>query len=248
MAVPKITHPTFSVIVPSTKKKIRMRPYTVKEEKILIAAEASDDPDDMIEGVKQVLNNCILDEVDLDTAPLFDVEYFFVKLRAMSVNNLVELTFTDVEDGNRKHNFEVDLNEVEVRFLPDHTNKLEFEDNVGAVLRYPDFNTMTRVRKDIAKLADDPNANRDEVVEALFQIYSSSIEKLYDEEKVYIAGEDFDEKEAVEFLNQLNTKGVAKFQRFFETIPTIHYTIKYKTSQGVDKTIDLSGLSDFFSY
>jgi hypothetical protein len=249
MATPKIQHPTFAVTVPSNKnKKIRMRPYTVKEEKILIAAQSSDDPDDMVEAVKQVLSNCIIEDINLDKVPLFDIEYFFVKMRAMSVNNIVELEFTDKNDGNRKHDIEVDLNDVEVRFLPDHNNKLDFGNGVGALLKYPDFQTMTKVKNNILKLASDPKADRKETVDAMFQVYSTSIEKLYDDDKVYVYGEDFDDAEAIEFLEQLGPDAIKQFQTFFETMPTVYYEIKYKTSGGEEKTIPLSGLSDFFSY
>jgi hypothetical protein len=249
MATPKITHPTFAVTVPSNKsKKIRMRPYTVKEEKILIAAQSSDDPDDMVEAVKQVLSNCITEDINLDKSPLFDIEYYFVKMRAMSVNNVVELEFVDKNDGNRKHEIEVDLNDVEVRFQPDHTNKLDFGNGVGALLKYPDFQTMSKVKNNILKLASDPKANREETVDALFQVYSSSIEKLYDDDKVYVYGEDFDDDEAMQFLDQLGPDAIKMFQTFFETMPTIYYEIKYRTTEGEEKSIPLSGLADFFSY
>lgn len=249
MPLPKIDHINFPVVVPSTKKKIRIRPYTVREEKILLAAQASEDEDDSIEAVKQVVQNCVLGDFNVDTAPMFDVEYLFIHLRKHSVNNLVELTYTDNDDLNDKgkgklHEFEVDLEDVEVRFLPEHTNKIDFGNGVGAVMRYPSFSTMKVVREHLEASLQEPT--RQVAIEALFMIYAQSVEMIYDEDKVYTAGTDFTLEEILDFIDNLSSQSLMKMQEFFNTIPTIFYEIKYTNSRGEPKSIPLTGIADFF--
>lgn len=249
MPLPKIDHINFPVTLPSSKKKVRIRPYTVKEEKILLAAQASDDSDDSIEAVKQVVANCVLGDFDVDTAPIFDVEYLFIRLRMHSVNSIVELTYTDHEDlddkGNGKqHEFSVDLDDVEVRFLPEHTNKIDFGNGVGAVMRYPSFSTMKDVREHLEATLNSPT--KDVSIQALFLIYAQTIDLIYDDEKVYKAGLDFTQEEVIDFIDSLSSQSLFKMQEFFNTIPTVFYEIKYNNSKGEPKSIPLTGISDFF--
>lgn len=250
MPLPKIQHPTFPVTVPSTKKKIRLRPYTVKEEKILLAAQSSDDNDETIYAVKQVVSNCTMGDFDVETAPMFDVEYLFIKLRAISVSSVVELTYTNPDELDAKGNphqyeFEVDLENVEVRFLEEHKNKIDLGGDVGCVMRYPSFDTMKKVKAQLEASLLEPS--KDVSVEALFMIYAESIDTVYDEDKVYKAGVDFDMTEMKDFIDGLSSKALEDIQGFFETIPTIYYEIKYTNKNGELKTIPLTGLSDFFT-
>lgn len=249
MPLPKIEHINFPVIIPSTKKKVRIRPYTVKEEKILLAAQASDDEDDSIEAVKQVVSNCIIGDFNVEASPIFDVEYLFIRLRMHSVNSMVELTYVDEDDKDehgigKNHNFTVDLEDVDVRFLPNHTNKIDFGNGVGAVLRYPSFQTMKSVREHLEDSVKEPTKNV--AIQALFMIYAESIEMVYDDDKIYSAGVDFTLDEAVDFIDGLSAQALFQMQEFFNTIPTIFYEIKYNNSRGEPKSIPLTGIADFF--
>ena len=98
MALPKIQHPLFDCVVPSTNKKIKIRPMLVKEEKILLMAKQANDRSDQINALKQVVNNCIAETLDIDNLALFDLEYIFTKIRAASVSNTVKLSYKDNED------------------------------------------------------------------------------------------------------------------------------------------------------
>lgn len=250
MPLPKIDHPTFPVIIPSSKKKIRLRPYTVKEEKILLAAQASDDNDETIHAVKQVVQNCVVGDFDVESAPIFDVEYLFIKLRSISVSSIVELTYTDPEEVDdkgrpRKYDFEVNLDDVQVRFLPEHKSKIDFGNNVGCVMRYPSFDTMNRVTEHLVASLNEPT--NEVALEALFMIYAESIDTVYDEDKIYKAGVDFDMTEMQDFINSLSGKSLSDIQQFFETIPTVYYEIVYTNSKGESKTIPLTGITDFFT-
>lgn len=249
MAVPKISHPTFAVVIPSSKKKVRIRPYTGIEEKILLVAQVSDDADDRTEAVKQIVSLCVVGDFDVNTAPLFDIEYLFIRLRIISVNNIAELTFIDETDivdptGPRQHEFKVDLEDVTVTFPPDHSNRIEFVDGVGAILRYPTFEGMEEVKAALIENMEAPSKSAS--IDALYSVYARSIESMFDDDKIYQSGVDFTLQEAIEFVNGLPSKELAKIQHFFNTIPTIFYQLKYTTTAGESKTIDLTGLEDFF--
>lgn len=249
MATPKISHPTFPVVIPSSKKKVRIRAYTGQEEKILLVAQVSDDPDDRTEAVKQIVGLCVVGDFNVDTAPLFDIEFLFLRLRAISVNNIVELSFIDETDvnevtGPRQHEFKVDLDQVTVNFPDDHSNRVEFSGGVGAVLRYPTFEGMEEVKAVLLANIDGPSQSAG--IDALYSVYARSIESMWDEDKIYQAGVDFTLEEAIDFVNTLPSLELGKIQQFFNTIPTIYYKLDYTTSSGESKSIELTGLEDFF--
>ena len=137
MSLPKIDYPIYNLTIPSLKKKCKFRPFLVKEEKLLLMAKESKNPSDILMTVKQVVNNCILDKtVKIEKLPIFDLEYIFLKLRALSVDNIVKITYKDFED-NKDYNFEINLEEVEVQFPEKVDNKIKLSDRSGIVMNYP---------------------------------------------------------------------------------------------------------------
>jgi hypothetical protein len=233
MGLPKISHPTFNVVIPSTKAKVRMRPFLVREEKILLLAQTSEDPTDISEAIKQVINNCAIDTVDVDQFTTFDLEYTFLKLRARSVGNIIELKYTDPIDEN-VYDIAVNLDDVEIINDPAHTTKVEFTKTSGLMLRYPK-----------ADMAGDLKNIQTEV-DLLFSIVKYCIEKVYDEEDVYNIA-DFSEEEVDDFVNELTVDTFQKIQKFFETMPRLHYEAKYKTKSGEERSVVLKTLTDFFT-
>jgi hypothetical protein len=145
MALPKINTITFEITIPSTKKKMRFRPFLVKEEKILMLAQKGT-PDDIFFAVKQLLTNCSIDPIDVDTLTTFDLDYIFIKLRAQSVGNIIELKFQDNEDGKTRE-FKVDLNEVEVTESPEHSKKIKINEQFGLLMKYPDVAMMNSINR-----------------------------------------------------------------------------------------------------
>ena len=115
MSLPKIEHPIFKIKIPSSKREVRFRPFLVKEEKILLIAKTSEQENDILLAIKQVVNNCALDDLNIDKLALFDVEYLFLRIRAQSVNNIVSVTYRDNEDP-MDYDFDIDLNNVNVVF------------------------------------------------------------------------------------------------------------------------------------
>jgi hypothetical protein len=242
MALPKISHPTFTLELPSNKTKIRYRPFTVKEEKIILIAQNTDSFDAKIDAIKQLINNCILDkEFDVDNITMFDLEFIFINLRAKSVNNILTLNVEDEDDG-KKYSVEVDLNNIEVIYPDKETNKIQLSDEVGVLMKYPAY----KVTKDIEKLVELADKIED-YMDASLKIFASCIDKVYDNETVLIADVDFTNDEAVEFISNISSSAYEKFEEFFKAAPTVVAKGNYKNSNGVVKEIKIENISDFFT-
>ena len=233
MALPKISYPIYDLVLPSTKQPIKFRPFLVKEEKILLMAQSGKDTKEMVNGIKQVINNCILtDGVNVENFSSFDLEYFFVKLRSKSIGNIITLTYRDLED-NKKYDVEVNLDDVIIKENEEHNNKVQITDSIGILLRHP--------TPSAAALID-----MDKGTDAVFDIVGACIDQIYDEDTVYNVS-DYTKEEVDEFVSQLSVEAFEKIQKFFETMPKLHYDIKYINSLGNEKIITLSTLSDFFT-
>lgn len=234
MPLPKIEHPTFDLTLPASKQIIKLRPFLVKEEKILLMAIQSDENTEMVSAIKQVINNCIMEgNVDVETLPTIDIEYMFIKLRARSVNNIIKLTYRDLED-DKKYNVEVNLDEVEVRHNPEHTTKLIINKKLTIEMRYP----RVSITNELASI----NTSTD----FFFNVLKSCIDKINYDKNSYLVSESTVE-ELDEFLNSLDVGAFEKLQKFFTTMPKLHYEVKYTNSLGNERVIILSSLTDFFT-
>jgi hypothetical protein len=234
MPLPKIDQPLFDMTIPSTGKKIVFRPFLVKEEKILLIAQQSGNDSEIIRAIKQILNNCIQDEIDLDKFTIFDLEYAFLKLRARSVNNVVKLAYRDTED-DEVYNFELDLDAIEIKMPEKINSKIIITDEVGMTMKFPS-----------ASITDNMTDFDNEVDLMTFFIVNC-IDTIYDEEKVYVAN-DFSEKEISEFLDGLDVKSFEKIREFFESVPRLYHKIEYTNSIGNERSIELTSLKDFFMW
>lgn len=234
MSLPKIQHPTFNVVVPSTNQNIRMRPFLVREEKILLMAQTSENPRDIIHALQQVVNNCVIDNLNIDDLTSFDIEYLFLKLRAKSVGNVIEMKYTDPEDG-KQYSVQVNLDDVEIKQFEGHTNKVAITDTTGIILKYP--------KADMADSLSDEIVSE---VELMFEIMRYCIDKFYDAENTYEMA-DYSKEEVAEFINNLDVDTFRNIQQFMETMPKLYHEVKYKTSDGVEKTVVLQTLNDFFT-
>lgn len=234
MSLPKITYPTFLVEIPSTKKKHTFRPFLVKEEKILLMAKTSEQEADVLLAIKQVVNNCCVDnEFDIDKLALFDLEYLFIKIRSQSVGDIVSVSYRDNED-NQVYDFEVNLNKVEVTFPEKIESTVKIDETSGIKMKYP-----------VAALYEDQEfLNSGE--ESFFQLIIRCMDKIYDGDEVFDCSK-YTTKELGEYLESLDVKTFEKIRDFMISQPKIFYQIKYKNSLGHDRTIDLTTLSDFFT-
>lgn len=234
MPLPKIEQPLFDMIIPSTGKKIVFRPFLVKEEKILLIAQQGGNDTDIIRAIKQILNNCIQDDIDIDSLAIFDLEYMFLKLRSKSVNNVVKLSYRDTED-EQVYDFELDLDTIEIDMPENINSKIDITENVGMTMKYPSASITDRMK-------DFENE-----VDLMTFFIVNCIDTIYDEENVYVASE-FSEKEISEFLDGLDVKTFEKIREFFENVPRLQHIITYNNALGNVRTIELSSLKDFFMW
>ena len=137
MSLPKISYPVHTIQIPSTKKNAKFRPFLVKEEKLLLMAKESQNNADILKSIKQIVNNCCLDDnFDDKKITIFDLEYLFIKLRAFSVDNVVKVSYRDEED-NQNYDFEIDLEEVKIDFPEKNDNNIKISDKFGILMKYP---------------------------------------------------------------------------------------------------------------
>lgn len=234
MPLPKLNYPIFELTLPSNNTQIKYRPFLVKEEKILLMAQTSEEPADIVNSIRQVINNCILTEgINVEDLTTFDLEYLFIKIRSKSVNNVVTLTYRDLED-EQKYTVEVDLDQIEIIKDPNHSNKIEISDTMGMIMRYP--------KADLSKSLQLIDGE----MEVFFEVLKSCIESIYDETTVY-KPEEYSKEEFDEFVQSLSVDSFKQIQTFFNTMPRLHYEVKYTNSLGKEKVIPLTNLNDFFT-
>ena len=232
MTLPIINTPTYELTVPSTKEKITYRPFLVKEEKILLTAMETGGEGDMVLALKQIVNNCLISELDIDHLATFDLEYIFLNLRSKSVGEVATINITCPDDEETQVPVEIPLDEVEVTFPEGHTNKVELTDTIGLTMRYPDFTLASETRESNT--------------EYLFDMIKGCIAQITEGETVH-ERVDFNEKELDTFLDSLSTKQLEGVQNFFETMPKLSHEITVtnpKTKK--ENKITLEGLDAFF--
>jgi DNA-directed RNA polymerase subunit M/transcription elongation factor TFIIS len=242
--LPKIDVPVFSINLISNGKEVKFRPFTVKEEKLFLMANESKDLKTIIDTTKQVLNNCIISEIDIDKLPIFDVEYLFLNIRARSVNEIINLNYkcnndikNEDDDETHKcgHTVQIDVNVLDIKPKNDNKveNRIEITDKVGLVMRYPNFNTI--------KKYDDENQS-----EMILKLTVDCIEYIYDGDQIYYA-KDVSEEELIEFVENMQTKDLEKIKEYFENMPKISKDLDFKCRKcGYEERITIEGLESFF--
>lgn len=234
MALPKIEHPLFQIKLKSTGETIQFRPFTVKEEKILLVAEMSKEVDDIVLAVKQILSNCIVTEgIDVNTLAIFDLEYIFVQLRSKSVGNIIQFVVIDAED-QKQIDVEVDLDDVEVVIPEDHVNIFKIDETTFMKMKYPTVNDLDML---IKFNKTDPEQST--------KMIARFIDSVYDEDKVYDLKEE-SESSICTWLDSFDRSAMAQVTLFWKTMPTLQHVVNYKNSLGHDRSIMLNGLTDFF--
>lgn len=233
--LPKIEYPIHKIKIPSLKKEYPFRPFLVKEEKLLLMSKESENASDTLSAIKQIINNCCLDrKLDINKLAIFDLEYIFLKLRAISVNNVVKVTYKDNED-EKLYNFEINLDQIQIKYPDKIDNNIKITDNSGIVMRYPS-----------AALYDDQEFLNLEK-NYMFELIIRCIESIYYEDQIYLC-KDYKKEELIDFLDSLDIKTFEKIQTFLVNVPKMEYVINYKNSMGNDREIILNSLNDFFSW
>jgi hypothetical protein len=240
MALPKIDTPVYDIELPLSQKTIRFRPFLVKEQKNLLMAIEADDKDTIEKNVKQILHNCTLTEdIDIESLPVVDVEFYFLQLRAKSVGEIVENKYicNNEVDGkvcNNQMDVRIDLTEIKVDKDPEIKDTIQITEDISIKLKYPQFSTIEKI------------SNKNNSVDMAFDIVADSIEYIFDGKQYYYAYET-SPQELSEFIEGLSTEQFNMIEEFFTKLPRIRKTIEIKCSKcGFDHSIELEGLQNFF--
>ena len=239
MALPKLTVPEYEAILPSTEKVIKYRPFLVKEEKILLTALEAEDDDIMADAIRQIVNNCVLEELDVFKLPTFDIEYLFLRLRAKSVGEKVSLGLRPWGCPNNEgklceNSTEVEINLEEVKVIKDenHSSKIMLNDEIGVKMKYPDIKNINIIDADSAITG--------------MNIVRNCVDMVFTKDETF-ERDSFTDEELEEFIDSLNSDQFKKIKEFFDTMPTLKYTKKYKCGTcGEEKETILQGLNSFF--
>ena len=238
MPLPKIATPTYEMVLPSSDRKIKYRPFLVKEEKILIIAMESEDQKQITDAIKNVINNCILTRgTKVEKMSTFDIEYLFLNIRGKSVGENVEVMITCPDDNKTKVPVSIPLDEIKIIKDPTHNKDIKLDDNLIMRMRYPSMAEFVK-----------SNFNLDDgiTVDQSFDLIIACIDQIYNEEESW-SSSDCTKKEMVDFLDQLNSKQFKDIERFFDTMPKLSHTIKVTNPKTkVKSEITLEGLSSFF--
>lgn len=242
MALPKLDAPTYETKLISTGKRVRFRPFLVKEQKLFLMAAESNDPKEIVTTIKQVLRNCILDDLDIETLPTFDLENIFIQMRARSVGEIVNLKYTcnnlvKNETGEEKPcgglvKYDLNLLEIEPTTNGEHSNKVQLTDKLGVVMKYPNFDILGKIN--IENESD------------LVKIIAGCIDYIYDDQEMYYA-KDYTEKELNEFIDGMQQADLYKIQKFFETMPRINKKFNFKCPKcNYSEDVTIEGVQNFF--
>lgn len=233
MKLPKMDYPIYKINVPSLKKDFSFRPFLVKEEKLLLMAKESENASDILTAIKQIINNCLLDKLDVNKLALFDLEYIFLKLRSASVDNKIKVSYRDNED-DELYDFEINLDDVAVVYPEKVDNKIKITEKTGIVMKYP--SAALYDDKEFLKLDKD----------YMFELILRCVDSIYNEDELYEA-KDYKREDLTEFLENLDVKTFQNIQEFLVTVPKMEYKINYKNKMEHDREIVLNSLNDFFT-
>lgn len=232
MPLPKISQPIFQLTLPSNNKVVHFRPFTVREEKILMMAQESGDKKDIVNSYKQLINNCAIDPVDVDRLASFDLEYFFIQLRSKSVSNVSKIQVKDQEDGEL-YEVEVNLDKIEIVKDSNVSNNVKLTENVGIILKYPTFNVLAGIN------------DADDKMDTTLSILRGCIDQVYEGEEVHDTA-NYSASEMNDFILSLNKSQIEEIQKFFEAMPKLTYKAKYLNNKKEVKEITIEGLDNFF--
>ena len=238
MPLPQINAPTYELTIPSSKRKIRYRPFLVKEEKILVIAMESNDIGDIARAVKQVLGQCILTKgTKIDKLSTFDIEYLFLNVRGKSVGETVDIKVTCPDDGVTTVPVTVDLDAIEVTFDPEHDKDIILDDKLKMRMKYPSLDEFIKENFQVDNVG----------FEQSIEMIASCVDMIYSEDETWTSA-DFTQKEMVDFLEGLGSKQFKELEKFFTTMPKLTHEIKVKNPKTKkENTIKLEGLAAFFN-
>ena len=219
MPLPTVATPTYELKLPSSNKKIKYRPFLVKEEKVLIIALESKSQTEITNAVKDVLKQCILTkDVNVDSLPTFDIEYIFLNIRATSIGEAIKVLVTCPDDRETEVPVTIYVDEIKVVKSKEHKTDIVLDDNMTLRMKYPSINQFIETNF-------DTNEDPKESVNKTFKIISECIDTIYTQEDAWDA-KDYTSKERVEFVEQLNSNQYKEVEKFFSTMPKLSHKIQ----------------------
>ena len=238
MPLPTIATPTYELELPSTGKKVKYRPFLVKEEKLLVLALESEDTKQITTAIRAVLKSCIQSRgVKVDSLPTFDIEFLFLNIRGKSVGEELEVNLICPDDGETSVPVTINIDDIKISKSEDHTKKIQLDKSLIMEMKYPSLDEFIKNNFDFS---GDPG------IDQSFDLIASCIDKIYNEEEVWSTA-DCTKKEVKEFLEQMNSLQFKGIEKFFTTMPKLSHSINITNPKTkVESTVVLEGLSSFF--
>ena len=231
--LPKLDAPTYRLTLPSTGEEIQYRPFLVKEQKLLMMAQESEDDEQIVNAVTSLVKTCTFDKVDADDSPMFDIEYIFLQIRGKSVGEKIQLQLICQDDEETTVDTEVDINDISVQMIDEHTNEVQITDTVKLFLKYP-------VLKDMKGLMTDTSE-----MEQIFSILTKCVHEIHYDEQIF-SRIDMSEKDIDEFIDQLTTNQFEGISNFFDTMPKLRHVISITNPKTkVKSEVVVEGLASF---
>ena len=238
MPLPKIATPTYELVLPSTGKTIKYRPFLVKEEKILILALESEDTKQITNAIKTILKSCISTRgIKVEDLPTFDIEYIFLNIRGKSVGESIEVLVTCPDDGETQVERKIYIDEIQVEKDEKHSPDIKLDHSLTLRMKYPSLNEFVQ---------NNFSASDDNTLQASMDIIASCIDVVYSEDESWAAA-DCTKKELSEWLETLNTSQFKEVETFFETMPKLtHKVMVTNPNTKVESEVVMEGLTSFF--
>ena len=239
MPLPTITTPSYELELPSTGKKIKYRPFLVKEEKLLVLALETENTKDISTAIKTVLKNCIQSRgVKIDKLPTFDIEFLFLNIRGKSVGEEIEVNLIAPDDEVTSVPVTINIDDIKISKKKDHTNKIKLDESLMMEMKYPSLDEFVKNNFDFDGEVD---------MDQSFDLIASCIDKIYNEEEVWSTA-DCTKKEVKDFLEQMNSLQFKEIESFFDSMPKLSHTVTFTNPKTkVESTVVLEGLSSFFA-
>ena len=239
MPLPTIVTPTYELELPSTGKKVKYRPFLVKEEKLLVLALETEDTKDISTAIKTVLKNCIQTRgVKVENLPTFDIEFLFLNIRGKSVGEEVEVNLIAPDDEETQVPVTISIDDIKIQKSKEHNSKVKLDDTLMMEMKYPSLDEFIKSNFDFTEEVS---------MDQSFDLIASCIDKIYNEEEVWSTA-DCTKKEVKEFLEQMNSMQFKEIEKFFETMPKLSHSVTFTNPKTkVESTVVLEGLSSFFA-
>ena len=241
MPLPKISTPTYELVLPSTGKTIKYRPFLVKEEKILILALESQSTKEITNAIKQVLKDCISTKgIKVEELPTFDIEYIFLNVRGKSVGESLDLIITCGDDGETEVPVTVFIDQIQVEKDPEHSTDIHLDAELVLRMKYPSLDQFIKTNFDFS--ADQSSSN----IERSLEIIASCIDVVFTSDESWSAA-DCSKKELTDWIETLDSNQFKKVEKFFDTMPRLSHTVKVTNPKTkVESEVTLEGLTSFF--